>query len=181
MANPSLLLRRDLATLEREMRDDLERFWRGLDSSPEAAEMLHDVLPGLVDSYGAAAATLTADWYDDLRESLSVRGRFEAVVADISDSGANALVGWALASAQSDEAFKALVLGGTQRRVLNFSRLTVTTSSTADPFARGWRRVGLGRCDFCRMLIGRGAVYSEATAHFDSHDNCACNGEPDFA
>jgi hypothetical protein len=28
------------------------------------------------------------------------------------------------------------------------------------------------------MLIGRGAVYSEATADFQSHDHCNCQAEP---
>lgn len=167
--------------LDREARKDLERLWRSLDTTDQAAEMLRDVLPDLVAAYGAMAATIAADWYDDLREMSEVPRRFTAAPADIAETGTQALVGWALDEATSDEAFKALVLGGVQRRIVNFGRLTVTTSSIADPSAVGWRRTGLGRCDFCRMLIGRGAVYREATADFAAHDNCNCGAEPEFA
>lgn len=179
MATPSLLLRRDLQALDRQMRAELDGFWRTLSLSA-SIEMLNDVLPGLVDEYGAAAAVLAADWYDDLRAERAVPRRFEAIPADIANTGTSALVGWAAAEAVDDTAFKSLVLGGAQRRVANFSRLTVTSSSVADPSALGWRRTGLGRCDFCRMLIGRGAVYREATADFAAHDNCSCGAEPEF-
>lgn len=180
MAAPSLLLRRDLADLQEQFDKELDGFWRGLTLS-SAVTMLNDVLPGLVDEYGAAAATLAADWYDELRAEREVRRRFEAIPADIADTGVPALVGWAATEATDDSAFRALVLGGAQRRVSNFSRLTVTGSSVADPSARGWMRVGAGECEFCRMLIGRGAVYSEATADFESHDHCKCQAEPEFA
>jgi hypothetical protein len=36
-------------------------------------------------------------------------------------------------------------------------------------------------CSFCRMLAGRGAVYHEGTASFESHDHCACSAEPVFS
>lgn len=180
MAAPSLLLRRDLSHLDAQMRKELEGFWRSL-SLASAVEMLNDVLPGLVDEYGAAAATLAADWYDELRSQREVKGRFQAAPADIANPGVPALVGWAATEASDDSAFKALILGGAQRRVANFSRLTVTDSSIADPGARGWMRTGVGECDFCRMLIGRGAVYTESTADFASHDHCQCGAEPAFA
>jgi hypothetical protein len=54
-------------------------------------------------------------------------------------------------------------------------------SSIADPKARGWMRVGSGRCDFCRMLIGRGAVYTESTVDFHAHDHCGCGATPAWA
>jgi hypothetical protein len=30
------------------------------------------------------------------------------------------------------------------------------------------------------MLLGRGGVYTEATADFESHDHCGCWSEPDW-
>jgi hypothetical protein len=161
------------------MQGELNAFWKAL-SLASAVTMLNDVLPGLVDEYGAAASALAADWYNDLRAQRNAQRRFEAIPADIAETGTGALVGWAAAEANDDAAFKTLILGGSQRRVANFSRLTVTTASIADPGARGWMRVGAGECDFCRMLIGRGAVYSEATADFASHDHCQCQAEPEF-
>lgn len=69
--------------------------------------------------------------------------------------------------------------GAASRLVLDGGRDTIRATVAADPEAQGWKRVGSGRtCDFCTMLLGRGAVYSEATADFASHDHCACSAEP---
>lgn len=68
--------------------------------------------------------------------------------------------------------------GAATRLVLDAGRETVRLSTLADPRAVGWQRVGVGRCDFCRMLLDRGAVYSEATADFAAHDHCTCSAEP---
>lgn len=67
------------------------------------------------------------------------------------------------------------------RHALNGGRETITESVTADREALGWRRVTSGMaCDFCSLLAGRGAVYSESTVHFDAHDGCSCSAEPTF-
>lgn len=71
--------------------------------------------------------------------------------------------------------------GAIGRLVLNAGRETITQTTTADPRTVGWQRVGVGKCDFCQMLLGRGAVYSEATADFEAHDGCACSAEPVYA
>lgn len=174
-------LRSDITLLADQAGRDLDALWRDVETALAAEAALRDVLPDLIDVYGAAAATVAADWYDDLRDEVSPRGRFTAIPAEITDTGTQALVGWALDEATDFSAFQTLIQGGTQRRIANFSRLTVAGSSTADPAAVGWKRVGLGRCDFCRMLIGRGAVYTEATADFEAHDNCNCSPAPEWA
>jgi hypothetical protein len=179
LATPTRL-RRDIRTLTNEAASDLQALWREVETALAVEVALRDVLPGLVDAYGAAAATVAAEWYDDLRAEREVRGRFLAAPADIAQTGTQALVGWALTEARDLPAFKTLIEGGTQRRIANFARQTVTMSSIADPAARGWQRTGLGECDFCQMLIGRGAVYSEATADFEAHDHCSCGAEPAF-
>lgn len=182
MATPATL-RRDVAALSAAAAHELGPLWREVESALAVETALRDVLPALIAEYGAAAATLTADWYDDLRAEQSVRGRFRAIPAEVRETGSQALVGWALTEVTDPTnlpAFRTLIEGGTQRRIANFSRLTVTGSSIADPRARGWQRTGVGECDFCQMLIGRGAVYSEATADFQSHDHCNCGAEPAF-
>ncbi len=174
-------LRRDVATLAREASRDLGRLWTGADTAAALEAALRDLLPDLVDAYGSAAATVTADWYDELREQAEVRRRFRAIPADIANTGTDALVGWALSEAKDLPSFQTLILGGTQRRIANFSRLTVTRSSVEDPSARGWMRVGDGNsCGFCSMLLSRGAVYSEASADFAAHDHCGCAAAPAF-
>lgn len=180
MATP-LSLRHDVATLTSEATHDLNGLWRDVRTADAIEEALRDLLPGLVDAYGAAAATTAADWYDDLRDESAIRGRFTAIPADIADAGTQPLVGWALDKAADVESFRTLIEGGTQRRIANFARLTVTGSSISDPSARGWQRTGVGECDFCQMLLGRGAVYSEASADFEAHDHCNCGAEPAWA
>lgn len=160
---------------------DLAELWRQVRNAAEAEVALHDVLPALIDTYGSAAAALAADWYDDLREKVGVGGSFRAFPAEIPDTGAHALAGWAVKESKDMPGLQSLVLGGMQRRIQNFSRQTVMESSYADPRAEGWQRVGSGKCasGLCDMLIGRGAVYrSQNSASFAAHDSCRCSAAP---
>lgn len=180
MSSPTQL-RSDVATLTDAAATELSSVWRGVETAAAVEAALRDVLPALVAEYGSATALVAADWYDDLRASAGVRGRFRAIPAAVAETGTQALVGWALAEVKDPtnvSAFRSLIEGGTQRRIANFSRLTVTGSSIEDPQARGWQRTGAGDCDFCALLIGRGAVYTEASADFPSHDHCQCGSEP---
>jgi hypothetical protein len=164
--------RADLAELARLAEGDLSFLFHDVVDADRVKESLIDVLPRLVAMYGAAAASLGADWYDELREQAEVRGRFQAIVADLPDVGrTDALAGWAVGPMTS---------GGLQRIIFDADRDTVTGSAIRDPRARGWQREGAGECDFCAMLIGRGAVYSEASVEFDAHDRCRCVGVPVF-
>lgn len=180
MAAPALQLRRAVAELTTELGSDLTVVWRHVEHAADAGSALHDILPALIEQYGLAAGALAAEWYDGLRAKREVRGSFAAIPADIRDVGAHALIGWAVDTSTDYSAFQSAILGGSQRRIANFARQTVMGSSIADPKARGWQRVGVGECDFCAMLIGRGAVYSEATADFAAHDRCHCQAEPAF-
>src|SRR5699024_8202284 len=81
---------------------------------------------------------------------------------------------WTARAAASTETYFALVLGGMQKRVTNTARSTVMESSYLDTKARGWMRIGTGNCDFCAMLIARGAVYTEQTVDFSTPDWCGC-------
>ena len=180
MALPGNDLREAVIGLTNRAQLDLANLWRSVSDATEAQIALNDILPGLVDTYGAAAAALAADWYDELRDKVGVRGSFTAIPADIADTGTPALVGWAATKATDLSTFAALVDGGVQRRIANFSRATVMQSSIADPGAHGWQRIGAGQCrsGFCDMLIARGAVYSEGTADFAAHDHCKCSAIP---
>lgn len=63
------------------------------------------------------------------------------------------------------------------RHVADGGRKTVITASRLNGLR--WRRVlsGSENCDFCRMLAGRGYVYSGETANFQSHNGCDCSAE----
>lgn len=136
------------------------------------------VLTPLIETYGAAAATLAADWYDEFRSARRAAGRFRAIPATIADSGEQALVGWAFSEATDPDAFKVLLAGGVQRRIVNFARFTVTASSVEDPASGGWVRVGAGECDWCQQYLDgevRAVPYD-----FPAHDHCNCAAVPAF-
>jgi hypothetical protein len=173
-----LALRNTVAKLNAQAQRDLATLWRRMESAAQAGEALHDILPALIDTYGLAASVAAAEWYDSLREKADVRGGFIADPVRIDDTGAHALVGWALNTATDDAAFQSLVEGGMQRRIANHSRATVTQASVADPASVGWKRIGAGACEFCQMLISRDQTYSEDTADFASHDHCNCQAYP---
>lgn len=175
-----MTLRADTARLVSLADRDLARLWRLVSEGASAEVALRDLLPAIVQQYGAAGAAMASEWYDDAREKAGVRGAFTAMPLEADDRGSQSLIGWALREATDDATLKSLVLGGVQRRIADHVRGTIMGSSVADPQAQGWQRSGVGECHFCAMLIGRGAVYSESTADFASHDSCRCTAVPAF-
>lgn len=178
-------LRSDLAALVGVAETNLDRFWSewvGNLTPDETRAALLDVLPALVETYGDAAGTIAADWYDDQRERAAVAKAFTAVPAEVGETGSDVLARWGIAPLFGQiaewETARVLLSGGMQRRITNAARDTVRRSAIADPSAQGWMRSGAGGCDFCKMLIGRGAVYSQSTADFASHDHCRCVAVP---
>lgn len=188
MADPSTLasdLRQGVDDLSTLASADLALLWEQVDDPLLARDALLDVLPDLIATYGAAAATLAADWYDDLRAESTAPGRFTAVPVEVGAAGAVSLAKWGIGPAFGPEPdwrrAQVLVEGGLQRRIANAARYTVTKSAVLDPGAFGWQRVGDGKsCPFCLMLIARGAVYQESSAQFASHDHCGCQAMPAF-
>jgi hypothetical protein len=164
---------------------ELEPIWtaRTVDA---VTDTLHDVMPAFIDTWASAAAALAADWYDDLRESRGIAGRFTAIVAELGEKGADALVGWATESLRQDvpdfAATRTRLEGGAQRRIADSARDTIMGSAIDDPQARGWARFVNGdSCAFCVMLAARGGVYTEKTSRFGAHDHCDCTAGPVWA
>lgn len=177
--------RADLSELARLAEGDLASLFRNVSNTELVKEALNDTLPQLVQLYGSAAASLGADWYDDLRDRSGARGRFSAIVADLPNRGrTESLAGYAISPLFGANPDGTLALskaaGGLQRIIFDAGRHTVMRSSIQDPHARGWQREGNGECEFCQMLIGRGAVYTAESVEFDSHDRCRCVGAPAF-
>jgi hypothetical protein len=178
LAGLTTLAQRDLLSL----RPALE----GL-SAEGARDGLLEVLPALGLQYGDAAAALAADWYEDVRDEAEAKGRFEPILATEPDEGRwESLARWGtdplFQASPNLAAALALIAGGLQRSIADQHRLTIVESSIADPAASGWKRVGVGaNCGFCRMLIDRGHVYTEAGVTFRSHDHCNCAASPSFA
>lgn len=163
---------------------DLQAVWAKVSTAVRAREALEELLPLLVQTYGVAAATVAADWYDELRAELNVGRRFSAIVPEIDDAGADILARWGIGPLFSKNpdwsSARTLIDGGLQRRIANVARETIQLSTQEDPSARGWQRHSSGGCTFCQMLAGRGHVYSQASADFASHDHCHCYAVPVF-
>jgi len=172
-------LRSETASLVRLADRDLARLWRLVAGGASAEVALRDLLPAIVTEFGAAGAAMAAEWYDQQREKVGAAGRFVALPVAADDRGTQALIGWALSEATDDTSLATLISGGVQRRISDHARYTVARNAVEDKAARGWQRVGSGSsCSFCSLLIGRGAVYSEDSADFASHDHCNCSAVP---
>lgn len=175
--NPYEIFRRAIRDLNAQAQRDLDTIWRSSAGDPAA---LAEILAEVVQTYGSMSAAVASEWYDDLRRDTGVRPGFSAVIPQPATPGTTALVEWATASAASEDSLKSLISGGLQKRITNYSREVVTTSAIRDPRSRGWMRIGTGECDFCSMLVGRGAVYSKSTVDFASHDHCNCSAAPSW-
>ena len=181
--------RRALVGLNALARRDLFALWQRIASLPadQVRDALIDLLPTIADKYGSAAAALAADWYDEARLAADAAGRFAAVPAPLPTQGRfEALARWGVSplyqgSPDGAAAFT-LIAGGLQRIVADMHRLTVVDNAIRDPKAAGWKRIGVGdNCGFCRMLIDRGHVYTEASVTFRSHDHCNCAASPEWS
>ena len=170
---------------------DLEAFWSTLDlTKPEAArDALLAFTPVLVDQYGEVAATVAADWYDDLRVEAGVRPGFRARMAE--PVPAEVVVARTRFGAQhlwtdAPDLMLPFLTTAVSKYVLAPGRDTIVGSSLADPQAVGWHRETRpsdtyhSGCRMCRMLAGRGGVYKRATATFAAHGGCRCVAVPSW-
>lgn len=186
MASSAAEQRQAVADLSGLAVDDLQLLWEQIRSLPagQVKDALMELLPAIFELYGPAAASLAADWFDEMRAEAGVKGRFHAVLApEPVEAQWKNLIGRSVgglygANPRPDDVLT-LLSGGVQRSVANQHRLTVVNSTEHDPKARGWKRVGVGEnCGFCNMLIDRGAVYHGDSVTFRAHDHCNCVASP---
>lgn len=126
--------------------------------------------PGTVDPYAAAAATLSAQWY----QQLMPQAAFAVQTAPL--PGVDALranVGWAFTQTSP---LKALA-GTTERHVFKTSRDTVIGNAKREN-ARWARYASAHACPWCRVLATREAVYRDAENAVKGHDGCHCLAVP---
>jgi hypothetical protein len=114
----------------------------------------------------------TRDTADAIRTSLTVTGPVSIKQATTRGSFGSAALSTAFTK----------VSAAAVRHVLDGGRDVTLASVRVDPQTRGWTRVASANaCAFCAMLAGRGGVYTEASASFESHDACGCVAEPVFS
>jgi hypothetical protein len=67
-------------------------------------------------------------------------------------------------------------------KTLEAPRDNMMETMQQDPEVKRYiRKADSGACDFCHMLVSRGAVYLEKTSKFKAHGNCSCTGVAVFA
>lgn len=155
-----------------------------VDGAPEVRRLaLLQTIPGVIDYYATATATLAADFYDERRELAGAKQTYTTTLV-INDRTVKIrrAVAWA-----SEPMFRDMGVTLEQRlaeivqsEVAMPYRDTITTNSRNDPASVGWRRVTGKCCGFCSMLASRGAVYRQSSARFAAHPHCDCGAEPVF-
>lgn len=179
------------AVIESQALGTLRDFWSTLplDRPEVARDALLRFVPVLTEQYGEVAAVAAADWFDELRASERVPGRFRAVMAaPFLPEFVQQRVRYAARHlfTGTPEQMLGFLEGAVQKYVLQPGRDTIQRSAVADPQAAGWHRETRASesyasgCDFCRMLAGRGGVYKRATATFASHSDCHCVAVPSW-
>jgi hypothetical protein len=171
------------AGLSKLVRDQLEAFFLSLNlSKPEAArDALLEYVPILVAQYGDVAATLAAEWYNELRGTSGAVGRFTALTAASVPAGAaQAKVRFLAGHLWTPE--PGAMLGGlltsTDKYVKQPGRDTIAKNAKREGVR--WARVPTGAktCSWCLTLASRDAVYSsKASAGGDGnhyHGDCDC-------
>lgn len=171
-------------------RKDLAQVWAALDHSDAMAvrQVMLAAMPDIVSTYGSAAATLAADYFDELRDVSGMVGGFTAMAAEVQPvAGIEASTRWGIGSlfgASPDPAAALSALGGViDRLVKQAGRDTIDQSVAADPRRPTYARVPGGKepCAFCLMLASRGPVYGSKKAAGDGnsyHADCGCIPTP---
>lgn len=163
-------------------RSDLQAFWNSLDlSRPEAVrDELLEFVPQLVREYGDVAATVAAEWYEQVR--FEAVGAYNATTVNAT----NVEQVQAAVRAQAGRLFTgdpvamlSLVSGGVQRYVMASQRGTIARNVQLDPSKPRFARVPTGRktCAWCTMLASRGFVYlnrQSAGVSDHYHGDCDC-------
>jgi len=160
-----------------------------------------EAVRALVEQYGAASASLAADYYEAERVAAAVTGRFTVPLTEPPPGEqVERSLRWAIkdvwerdpddpnaTEAQREplevrlERAEKTAEAVAQKLVTDQGRGTVQEAVRQDRQATAWARsAALGACAFCKLLATRGLVYKQDTAGFRAHDGCHCGVVPVF-
>lgn len=191
---------------------ELARAWKLLDINrlTETLDPYLTAVRGVVEKYGPISGGMAADYYDALRASAGIRGKFTVKPSSLPEPGQiDESLKWATrqfwtaipeAEAEAvrdvlreadvedfvptftEDDIQTMVEGAVDKLVGDVGRNTLIESIQRDKQAKGWARVPEPDCCyFCALLSTRGAVYhSRESASFEAHDHCRCQPEPLF-
>jgi hypothetical protein len=170
--------------LSRRVRETLEAFFHSLDlSRPEQArDALLEFMPTLTAQYGSVAATLAAEWYEEMRSESGAGGSFRASLAPSVPAARVEGKVRSLADAlwtPTPESILGSLLLSADKYVKQPGR--DTTALNARREGARWARVPTGAktCSWCLILASRDAVYltKKSAAKGDGgsyHGLCDC-------
>ena len=175
------------AELSSLVRGVLEEFFLSLDlSKPEdARDALLEFVPILTDQYGAVAATLAAEFYDELRAASGAAGQFAALAAASVPAGAVEANVRFLAGhlwTPNPAAMLGPLLTSADRYVKQPGRNTIRMNAKREGVRFARVPTGEKTCAFCLMLASRDAVYFSKESAGDTgegfgdgfHGDCDC-------
>ncbi|KQP83750.1 hypothetical protein [Aeromicrobium sp. Leaf291] len=183
-------LRAANAAISRLVRSEVAALWASLnpERDPDAARWaLLQAMPGLVDRYGDIAASVSAEWYDEMRAKAEATGRYRALPAPhVIVRQVEKATGWASRDVLSPEQTVSGLQVVANRLVLQQGRDTIARNAKRENIR--WARVPAGdeTCAFCLMLASRGFAYD--TEHSASrqrdgnkyHGDCDCVPTPSW-
>lgn len=156
-------MRNQLGMINRIAADDLRAVWDTARKLPglEAREYMLQALEVIVETYGATAADISAEWWNE----MMVDPEFLAKpVTAFEQKQLKAKTRWGTAPIITGEtsAYERMA-GVVQQAIFGAQRSTVEVNAL-------WSKVGYARyaradaCAFCRILASRGAVYGSKAA-----------------
>lgn len=149
------------------------------DPLPTSDVELARLVETIVIPHADAAQAVAYEAYLADRRLAGLPDDYRPTIRPYSDAKAGSLVGWAKNLSSSEAGLTGLIVGGISKRINGAARELISGATVQDRSARGWQRVARGTsCRFCQMLAGRGAVYTQASSRFASHDNCGCMAVP---
>lgn len=159
-------------------------FTGGYESRKAARDLAIEFFKELVGIYGDAAATLAADFYEELAEAAGERVQ-PAALAEAVEGSIEGSVRYAARNLFGQQASAALFMEAVERSVKTYVKKmandTMSQNAVRDGARHGVRfaRVPTGpeTCAFCITLASRGFVYAspETAGEFDHyHDDCDC-------
>lgn len=159
------------AALSTQVQSALEAFVRSLDlTKPDLVrDALLEYVPLLTSQYGQVAATLAAEWYEQLRVTSGVAGSFTALTAaSVPDAAVAAQVRYLAGHLWTPEPEKIItpLLVAADKYVKQPGRETISSNAEREGPGVYWARVPTGpsTCSFCLVLASRDAVYTSKKA-----------------
>lgn len=154
------------------------------ESKKAARDLAIEFFKELVGIYGDAAATLAADFYEELAEAAG-EGVPPAALVEPAEGSMEGSVRYAACNLFGQQASVPLFMDAVERSVRTFVKKmandTMSANAVRDGAKHGVRfaRVPTGpeTCAFCITLASRGFVYAspETAGEFDHyHDDCDC-------